>query len=74
LTILRNALKCSWFNLLRNLSEAPTVAAMAELLIARETKPGRTEQIAQMLTRLKRMLAADRQKMLEQKRKLHSRA
>jgi hypothetical protein len=44
---------------------------MAELLVARETKPGQTVQIARMLMRLKHMPAADRQKLLAQKRRAH---
>ena len=54
---------------LRSLFEATTVAAMAKLIIANEGRPGQTAKIAQMLKRLNSMPAADRQRMLEQKRK-----
>jgi acyl carrier protein len=55
---------------IRNLFEAPSVAAMAELLVAREARPGQTEKIAQMLKRIRGMPAADRQKALDQKRRV----
>jgi hypothetical protein len=47
---------------------------MAKLIIANEAKPGQTTKIAQMLKRLNSMPAADRQKVLEQKRKERSQA
>lgn len=58
----------------RSLFEAPTVAAMAQLLIAREAKPGQTEKIARMLKRIRSMSTADRQQVLEQKRKVRGQA
>lgn len=59
---------------LRSLFAAPTVAAMAEMIIAREAKPGQSAQIAGMLARIRGMSATDRQRLLEQKRKVRSQA
>jgi acyl carrier protein len=52
----------------RHLFAAPTVAALAEQIVATESQPGRTDKIAEALQRLKHMSAADRQKMLRQKK------
>jgi acyl carrier protein len=52
----------------RDLFGAPTVAALADYLVATETQPGRTDKIARTLQRLRRLSAADRQKILQQKK------
>jgi amino acid adenylation domain-containing protein len=52
----------------RHLFAAPTIASLADHMIATETQPGRTDKIAGALQRLKRMSTADRQKILQQKK------
>ncbi len=54
---------------LRSLFEATTVAAMAELIIAHEARPGQTLKIAQVLLRLHNSSPEERRRMLEAKRK-----
>src|SRR5262249_630395 len=44
---------------MRSLFEAPTVAKLAEALIAQEVTPGRTERVAQILQRLDAMSDQD---------------
>jgi acyl carrier protein len=43
----------------RSIFEAATVAKLAELLIARERKPGQTEKVAAILLKLRRMTDAE---------------
>jgi acyl-CoA synthetase (AMP-forming)/AMP-acid ligase II len=47
----------------RQIFEAPTVAQLAERLIAGESQPGQTERIAQMLRRLASLPPEERQKL-----------
>jgi amino acid adenylation domain-containing protein len=53
---------------LRRLFEAPTVAALAQVIIAHEAKPGQTETIARLLKRIEAMPAADRTNLLQRTR------
>jgi amino acid adenylation domain-containing protein len=53
---------------LRRFFEAPTVAELAQSIIVNEAKPGQTEKIARILSRLKGMSAEDVTNMLQQKR------
>jgi amino acid adenylation domain-containing protein len=54
---------------LRSLFEAPTVAGLARLLVAREAKPGLTEKIARVVQRLEGLSEADARAAVEGKRK-----
>jgi natural product biosynthesis luciferase-like monooxygenase protein len=53
---------------LHSLFDAPTVAALARALIAREAKPGQTEKIAQILKRLAAMSPEEAQQMLQRRK------
>jgi acyl carrier protein len=53
---------------MRRLFEATTVAAMAELIIASEPRPGQTEKIARALNRLRSASPEEKRQLLEQKR------
>jgi amino acid adenylation domain-containing protein len=53
---------------LRRLFEAPTVAELAQAIIAHETTPGQTEKIAHTLKRIEAMSAEDMTNMLQKKR------
>jgi surfactin family lipopeptide synthetase C len=53
---------------LRRFFEAPTIAELAQSIIVNEAKPGQTEKIARILSRLKGMSAEDVTNMLQQKR------
>jgi acyl-coenzyme A synthetase/AMP-(fatty) acid ligase/acyl carrier protein len=53
----------------RHFFEHSTVAALAELLIAKEKQPGQTEKIAQLIQRIKTDSPENLRKALEQKRK-----
>ena len=48
--------------------EAPTVAELAQAIIAHEVKPGRTEKIARLLKRIEGMSTDEVTTMLQQKR------
>ena len=52
----------------RQLFETPTVATMADHMVATEGQPGRTDKIARALQRLQRLSTTDRQKILQQKK------
>ncbi|HEU4323406.1 MAG TPA: amino acid adenylation domain-containing protein [Roseiflexaceae bacterium] len=52
----------------RDLFAAPTVAALAQHLVAREPQPGRTDKIAQALKRVWSMSPEERERMLQQKK------
>jgi acyl carrier protein len=54
---------------LRALFEAPTVAALSQVMIANEAEPGQTEKAAQILIKIYRMSSDEIEKMLEEKRK-----
>ena len=53
---------------LRALFEAPTVAGLADALLAAETQPGRSEKVARAFQRVQGMSAEDAKRLLEQKR------
>jgi acyl carrier protein len=53
---------------LHRLFEAPTVAELAQAIIANEAKPGQAEQIAHMLKRIEGMSTDDVTNMLQKKR------
>ncbi len=53
---------------LRSIFEAATVATLAERLLAQESKPGQIEKIALVLRKIRNMSAADKQRVLQQKR------
>jgi hypothetical protein len=53
---------------LRALFEAPTVAGLADALIAAETQAGRSEKIARAFQRVQGMSAEEAKRLLEQKR------
>jgi acyl carrier protein len=57
---------------MRSLFEATTVAAMAELIVAHEIRPGQTEKIAQVLRRLRGTSEEEKWLLLEQKRRERS--
>ncbi|HEY0737415.1 MAG TPA: condensation domain-containing protein, partial [Herpetosiphonaceae bacterium] len=57
---------------MRGLFEATTVAAMAELIIVHETRPGQTEKIARVLHRLRNASAEEKLQLLDQKRRERS--
>ncbi|VXD10548.1 Non-ribosomal peptide synthase, involved in Hassallidin biosynthesis [Planktothrix serta PCC 8927] len=52
---------------LRELFDTVTIAKMAELLLARELQPGRTEKIAKTFLRLKQMTPEEKAKLLQEK-------
>src|SRR5205823_7119206 len=52
----------------RSLFEAPTVALLADHMIANEARPGQTEKTAEILQRIKGMSAEDLKKTLQQKK------
>jgi surfactin family lipopeptide synthetase C len=52
---------------LRRLFEAPTVAELAQAIIADEAKPGQTEKTARILKRIEGMSAEDVRNALQQK-------
>ncbi|MCU0490003.1 MAG: amino acid adenylation domain-containing protein [Chloroflexaceae bacterium] len=52
----------------RDVFAAPTVATLAQHLVAREPQPGRTEMIARTLQRVWAMSPAERQQALQQKK------
>ena len=54
---------------MRRLFEATTVAAMADLIVANEQRPGQTDKIARALQRLKGASLEERRNLLEQKRR-----
>jgi acyl carrier protein len=53
---------------LRHLFEAPTVAELAQAIIAHEARPGQTETIAHILKRIEGMSAEDITHILQKKR------
>jgi acyl carrier protein len=57
---------------MRRLFEATTVAAMAELIVANEARPGQTEKIARVLQRLRSSSAEEKRQLLDQKRRERS--
>lgn len=57
---------------MRRLFEATTVAAMAELIVANEARPGQTEKIARVLQRLRSTSADEKRQLLDQKRRERS--
>lgn len=57
---------------MRSLFEATTVAAMAELMVAHEARPGQTEKIARVLQRLRSTSPEEKRQLLEQKRRERS--
>jgi amino acid adenylation domain-containing protein len=52
---------------LRRLFETPTIAALAQALLAHEAMPGQTEKIAHILKRVQRMSGADVRDLLQQR-------
>ena len=52
---------------LRRLFEAPTVAGLAQAIVAAEATPGQAERIAQIVRRIARMSPEERQRTLQQK-------
>ncbi|HEY0605462.1 MAG TPA: amino acid adenylation domain-containing protein [Herpetosiphonaceae bacterium] len=54
---------------LRSVYQAPTIAALAELVVASEAQPGATEKIARTLLHIHSLSDETRQRLLEQKRK-----
>ncbi len=52
----------------RHLFETPTIATLAQRMVALEQQPGRTEKIARALQRIKAMSGSDIQKMVQAKR------
>lgn len=57
---------------MRRLFEATTVAAMAELIVANEARPGQTDTIARVLQRLRSTSADEKRQLLDQKRRERS--
>ncbi|HEY0605464.1 MAG TPA: condensation domain-containing protein [Herpetosiphonaceae bacterium] len=57
---------------MRSLFEATTVAAMAELMVAQEARPGQTEKIARVLQRLRSTSPEEKRQLLDQKRRERS--
>ncbi|HEX6290947.1 MAG TPA: condensation domain-containing protein [Herpetosiphonaceae bacterium] len=57
---------------MRSLFEATTVAAMAELIVAHEARPGQTETIARVLQRLRSASPEEKRQLLDQKRRERS--
>lgn len=57
---------------MRRLFEATTVAAMAELIVAHEARPGQTEKIARVLQRLRSTSPEEKRQLLDQKRRERS--
>jgi natural product biosynthesis luciferase-like monooxygenase protein len=53
----------------RRLFEQPTVAALAQVIVAQESRPGQSEKIAQLIQRIKADSPDNLRKTLEQKRK-----
>ena len=56
---------------LRELFDAVTIEKMAQLLLARDVQSGRTEKIAKVFLRLKKMTPEEKAKLLEAKRKVN---
>ncbi|HEY0733788.1 MAG TPA: phosphopantetheine-binding protein, partial [Herpetosiphonaceae bacterium] len=54
---------------LRSVYQAPTVATLAELVVANEAQPGKAEKIARTLLHIHSLSDEARQRLLEQKRK-----
>jgi non-ribosomal peptide synthetase component F/acyl carrier protein len=57
---------------MRSLFEATTVAAMAEVIVAHEARPGQTEKIARVLQRLRGTSVEEKRQLLDQKRRERS--
>ena len=57
---------------MRRLFEATTVAAMAELIVAHEARPGQTDKIARVLQRLRSTSPEEKRQLLDQKRRERS--
>ncbi len=55
---------------LRELFDSLTIEKTAQLLVTRETQPGRIEKIAKAFLRMKQMTPEERAKLLEAKRKV----
>jgi amino acid adenylation domain-containing protein len=54
---------------LKTLFESPTVARLADAVIANETKPGQAHKIARILEKMEGLSTEDRNRMLEEKRR-----
>jgi len=54
---------------LRCLFEAPTVRELSQVIIAKEARPGQTEKIARVMSKIKSMSAEDVKRTLEEKRR-----
>jgi acyl carrier protein len=57
---------------LASIFDAPTVAELVRLAAESDTKPGRTEKIAEAVERVKTMSAGERQRLLDEARRAKS--